>query len=116
MSDAEEIPVEEETAGKENEESQEGFRTEEFKVKGEELVEVVKRLASEAGVRRMVIMSKSGKVLLEIPLVIGLAGVILLPTYAAVALVAALVTECSIVVERKEKTVDDEPVEEELTG
>ena len=113
MSEADEIPVEEEMAGDEKEESQEGFRTEEFKVKGEELVEAVKRLASEAGVRRMVIMSKSGKVLLEIPLVLGLAGVLLLPTYAALALVAALVTECSIVVERSEKKVVEEPNDEE---
>ena len=113
MSEDEEIPVEEETAGDETEESYEGFRTEEFKVKGEELVEAVKRLAGEAGIRRMVIMSKSGKVLLEIPLVVGLAGVILLPTYAAIALVAALVTECSIVVERKEKTAAAESVDEE---
>ena len=113
MSEADEIPVEEEMAGDENEESQEGIRTEELKVKGEELIDAVKRLASEAGVRRMVIMSKSGKVLLEIPLVLGLAGVLLLPTYAALALVAALVTECSIVVERAEKTADAEPVEEE---
>ncbi len=113
MSEADEIPVEEEMTGDDKEESQEGFRTEEMKVKGEELVEAVKRLASEAGVRRMVIMSKSGKVLLEIPLVIGLAGVLLLPTYAAVALVAALVTECSIVVERTEKKVVQEPDDEE---
>jgi hypothetical protein len=108
MSEADEIPVEEETTEEKNEESTDGFRTEEFKVKGEELLEAVKRLAGEAGVRRMVIMSKSGKVLLEIPVVLGLAGVLLLPTYAAIALVAALVTECSIVVERAEKTVDAE--------
>ena len=113
MSEAEEIPVEEEMAGDEEEESSAGFQTEELKVKGEELLEAVKRLAGEAGVRRMVIMSKSGKVLLEIPLVLGLAGVILLPTNAAIALVAALVTECSIVVERTEKIVDEEPVEDE---
>jgi hypothetical protein len=113
MSDADEIPVEEEMDGDEKKESQEGFYTEELKVKGEELIEAVKRLAREAGVRRMVLMSKSGKVLLEIPLVIGVAGVLLLPTYAAVALVAALVTECSIVVERSEKSAPAEPLEED---
>lgn len=110
MSEAEEVLVEEELTEDENEES---IRTEELKVKGEELVEAVKKLASEAGIRRMVIMSKSGKVLLEIPLVLGVAGVILLPTYAALALVAALVTECSIVVERTEKVAEDKAPEEE---
>ena len=113
MSEAEEILVEEEMTGEENESKEEAFNTEEFKVKGEELVEAVKKLAGEAGVRRMVIMSKSGKVLLEIPLVLGLAGVILLPTYAAIGLIAALVTECSIIVERKEKEAETDAVEEE---
>ena len=113
MSDANEIPVEEEMAGDENKKSQDGYYTEELKVKGEELIEAVKRLAKEAGVRRMVLMSKSGKVLLEIPLVVGVAGVLLLPTYAAVALVAALVTECSIVVERAEKSAPAEPLKED---
>jgi len=109
MSKSEEIPVEEELTGEEEKSEKETLFSEEIKVKGEELVETVKRLAKEAGVRRMVIKGKSGKVLLEIPLVLGLAGVILLPTYAALALVAAMVTECSIVVEKVQKNPDDQP-------
>ena len=112
MTDNEEVFVEEETTSEEETKNKEGFRTEEFKVKGEELIDTVKRLASEAGVRRMVIKSKSGKVLLEIPLVLGLAGVMLLPSYAAIGLVATLVTECSIVVERVEKSAPDESEKE----
>lgn len=97
MSKAEDIEVEEEVT---EEEDSERISTEEFKVKGEQLVESVKNLIQEAGVRRIVVQQKDGRVLIEIPMVVGLAGILLLPTYSALALIAALVTECSIVVER----------------
>lgn len=101
MSKAEEIDIEEEA----EEEEQERITIEEFKVKGEQLVESIKKLVQEAGVRRIVVQRKDGQVLVEIPMVVGLAGILLLPTYSALALIAALVTECSILVERAvEKT------------
>jgi hypothetical protein len=50
-----------------------------------------------------VILNKNGRVLLEIPIVLGVAGIALLPAWSALALIAALVTECSIVVEKSEK-------------
>lgn len=110
MSETEEIKIDEESVEEERATKREGISTEELKVKGEELVETIKRLASEAGVRRMVIMTKDGKTLLEIPLVLGVAGVLLLPTWSALALVAALVTECRILVERATKESDKDPV------
>ena len=110
MSKAEEIDIEEEEM---EEEDQERITTEEFKVKGEELVESVKKLVREAGVRRIVVQQKDGRVLVEIPMVIGLAGILLLPTYSALALIAALVTECSILVDRtveeSEEKVEESP-------
>ena len=82
---------------------------EEMKVTGDELLGTVKGLVKEAGVRRIVIMNKNEKVLIEIPLVIGLAGIALLPVYSAIALFAALVANCTILVERTgEKPVEDE--------
>jgi hypothetical protein len=41
-------------------------------------------------------------VLLEVPLTIGVVGVLLAPQAAALGALAALVTECSITVEREE--------------
>lgn len=102
MSEAEEIKIEEDIA-EEEEKQKEASYTEEFRVKGEELLGTVKSLAQEAGVRRIVIQNKQGRVLVEIPLLLGLAGIALLPYWAAIALIAALVTDCSIVVERAEK-------------
>lgn len=111
MSEAEDIKFEEEDVEEDNDEKEEKITTEELVVKGEEVVEAVKKLIHEAGVRRIVINYKDGRTILEIPLVIGLAGIALLPVWSAVALIAALVTECSIVVERVEKE-PEEPEEE----
>ena len=82
---------------------------EEMKVSGDELLETVKGLIKEAGVRRIVILNKNEKVLIEIPLVIGLAGIALLPVYSAIALFAAMVADCSILVERGGEEPEKEP-------
>lgn len=83
--------------------SQEESWTEEFVVAGEELLGFVKKLIKETTVRRLVIKNESRRIHLEIPLVLGVAGIALLPIYSAVALVAALVTDCTILVERVEE-------------
>lgn len=75
--------------------------TEIFEIKGEDLVKKVKELIHEGNVRRIIIKNKEGKVLIEFPLTVGVVGALLLPALAAVGAVAALVTECSIVVERE---------------
>jgi len=80
-------------------------KKEEFKVSGEQLIAKVKELINEGNVRRIIIKNKEGKTLIELPLTIGVVGAVLAPVLAAVGAVAALVTECSILVERDE---DDE--------
>lgn len=74
---------------------------EEFKVEGEELLKKVKELIREGNIRRITIKTKEGKTILEIPLTLGVVGAVLLPVFAAVSAVAALVTECTIAVERE---------------
>lgn len=73
---------------------------EEFKVEGEELLKKVKELIKQGNIRRITIKTKEGKTMIEIPLTIGVVGAMLLPIFAAVSAVAALVTECTISVER----------------
>jgi hypothetical protein len=75
--------------------------TEEFKINGEDLLAKVKQLINEGNVRRIIIKNKDGKSLVELPLTIGVVGAVLAPVLAAVGAVAALVTECTIVVERE---------------
>ena len=77
--------------------------TEEFKVNGEELLGKVKQLINEGNVRRLIIKGKDGRTIIEIPLTIGVVGIVLAPVLAAVGTIAALVTECTILVERVEK-------------
>jgi hypothetical protein len=78
-------------------------RKEEFKVKGDDLVRKVKEIIAEGNVRRIIIKDKSGKTMVELPLTVGVVGVILAPVLAALGAIAALVTECTIAVEREVK-------------
>jgi len=76
--------------------------TEEFTVNGEELVAKVKALINEGNIRRIIIKDTEGKTLVEFPLTIGVIGAVLAPILAAVGAIAALVTKCTIIVERRE--------------
>lgn len=77
-------------------------RTEEFKVNGEELLKKVKELIAEGNIRKITIRNKDGKNIVELPLTVGVVGAVLAPPLAAVGAIAALVTECTIVVERED--------------
>lgn len=77
-------------------------KTEEFKITGDELLAKFKELIHEGNVRRLIIKSESGMTLLEVPLTIGVIGAALLPVFAAVGALAAVATDCTIVVERRD--------------
>lgn len=89
--------------------NQQGGRTvtEEFRVSGEAVVGKVKELVREGNVRRITIKNDEGKVLIEIPLTIGVVGAVLLPVWAAISAIAALVANLTISVE---KVADGEKV------
>ncbi len=76
--------------------------TEEFSVTGGQVLDVVKKLLHEGNIRRIVLKDESGKTLLEIPITIGVVGVVLLPVWAAIGAAAALVAKMTIVIERTE--------------
>ena len=75
--------------------------TEEFNVNGEDLIKKVKSLIAEGNIRKITIRTKDGKTIVELPLTIGVVGAILAPALAAIGTIAALVSECTIVVERR---------------
>jgi len=77
-------------------------RTEEFRVSGEEVLAKVKELVHEGNVRRIAIRNEKGETVVEFPLTVGVVGALLLPMWAAIGAVAALLTNCTIVVERVE--------------
>ena len=73
--------------------------TETINAQGGELLEEVKRLLQEGNVRRIVI--KQGEhTVVEFPLTVGVAGALIAPWLAAAGAIAALITDCSIEVER----------------
>lgn len=80
--------------------SEEKVRTEEYSVKGESLLAKVKELVHEGNIRRIIIKNEEGKTLIEIPLTWGVVGILLAPSLAAVGAIAALVTDCTILVEK----------------
>ena len=73
---------------------------EEIKVSGEQLLKKVNELIKEGNVRKVTIKDKNGNVILSFPLTFGVVGAVLAPLLAAVGAAAALITECTISVER----------------
>jgi hypothetical protein len=79
--------------------------TEKFTVDGNQVVEKVKELIHQGNIRRVRLIHK-GRPLIDIPLSVGVpvaaVTVLAAPVLAAIGAVAALVTECTIEVERVE--------------
>jgi len=80
---------------------EENTKKEEFKVSGEEVLKKVKELIKQGNIRRIIIKNEKGDTLVEIPLTFAVVGAVLAPILAAVGALAALVTNCTIIVERK---------------
>jgi hypothetical protein len=79
--------------------------TEKFTISGKDMVEKVKQLIHEGNIRKVRVVHE-GHTMLEIPLSIGAPaaaiGIIAAPVLAALGAFAALVTECTIEVEKTE--------------
>ncbi len=76
-------------------------RKEEFRVSGEELVEKIKEIIKEGNARKIIIKNEDGESVAEFPLTIGAVGALIAPMLAAVGAIAALLTKCTIVVEKR---------------
>jgi hypothetical protein len=78
-----------------------GERTykETFKVAADQLVDAVKKVIHEGNVRR-VIIKQDRRTVVEFPLTVGVVGAVLAPVLAAVGAIAAVLTECTVEVER----------------
>ena len=86
------------------------MKTEKFTVAGNQLIEKIKQLIREGNVRRVRLIH-GDKTILEIPLSIGAPAaaitILAAPILAALGAFAALVTECTIEVEKIEKTTEE---------
>ena len=77
------------------------FKTEEFKVSGEEILKKIEEIIKEGNARRIIIKNEKEEVIMEIPLTFAVVGAVLLPILAAVGAIAGVLTKCTLVVERK---------------
>lgn len=93
------------------EEAQKGEWTEQVNVAGGKLVETIQSLMHEAAIRKITIVDKNGRVLLELPLYAGVAGVFILGAWSALALIAAWFAEVSILIVREDMPEIDEDAE-----
>jgi len=82
---------------------------ERFTVSGSQLVDKVKQLIHEGNIRRVRVIHE-GRTVLEVPLSVGApaaaVGIMVAPVLAALGAFAALVTECTIEVEKVEDKSD----------
>jgi hypothetical protein len=76
---------------------------EEIKVKGEELLKKVKEIVHQGNIRKIIIKNMEGKIMLEIPLTIGVVGAAFLPVLAAVGALAALAMDFKIEIIKREE-------------
>ena len=79
--------------------------TEEIHVQGEEIIAKVRELIRQGGVRRVSIKNDAGQTIVDLPLVLGVAGALILPRLAALGAMAALVANYNIVVEKADEEI-----------
>jgi hypothetical protein len=77
-------------------------KKEEFTISGDKIVEKVKEIINEGSARRIIVKNEKREVVAEFPLTAGAVGVLIAPALAALGAIAALLTKCTLVVERKE--------------
>ena len=78
----------------------------------EQVLERVKKLIHEGNVRRLLVKDAQGTTLIEVPLTVGVVGAVLVPAWAAIAAIAAIVADAQVVVEKRTTEAADEVREE----
>lgn len=80
-------------------------KSEEFQFSGETLLSKIREIIHAGNVRRVIIKNEEGRVLIDMPLTLGVVGTLLAPQLAALGAIAALVLKGTIVIE-KDTTLD----------
>jgi len=75
-------------------------KTEEFTINGEDLIAKIKEIIKQGNAKKITVKDKDGNEIISFPVTVGVAGLVLAPVFAAIGAVAALATECTIVIER----------------
>jgi len=78
-----------------------GTKEEVYRVSGEEMLKKVKEVIKEGNARRIIIKNEKEETIMEFPVTVGVVGVLLAPVFAAIGALAAVLTKCTIVVEKR---------------
>ena len=73
------------------------------------VIERTKKLIREGNVRRLIVKNPDGITLIEVPLTVGVVGAVLAPVWAAIAAIAALVTDATVVIEKRDEHAPEKP-------
>jgi hypothetical protein len=73
------------------------------------VIERTKKLIREGNVRRLIVKNPDGITLIEVPLTVGVVGAVLAPVWAAIAAIAALVTDATVVIEKRDEPASAKP-------
>jgi hypothetical protein len=65
------------------------------------VIERIKKLVDEGNARRVLVKNRAGLTIIEVPLTLGVVGALLLPVWAAIAAIAAIVTDAVVTVEKR---------------
>lgn len=87
------------------------YYKEEFKVKGKELINKVEELIHEGNVNRIIIKNSEGHTYLEIPVTVGVLGVVFAPVLAAVGALAGMAANFKLEIIRRKDDDNSEDVE-----
>jgi len=77
--------------------------SDEFKVRGEDLLKKIKDLIHEGSIRRIIIKDEQGKPYLEIPMTLGVVGVVLAPLWAAIGALAAMASNFTVEIVKRDQ-------------
>jgi len=78
----------------------ENSKTEEYTINGEDVIAKIKEIIKQGNAKHIAIRGKDGNEILSFPVTVGVAGIVLVPVFAALGAIAALATECTIVIDR----------------
>ncbi len=72
---------------------------------GDELFDRVREVVREGQLRRLVIRDEDRRTVVEVPLAVGVVGAVVAPAWTALGVAAALLSNCTIQVEREQESV-----------
>lgn len=67
------------------------------------VIERVKQIVEDGNARRILVKNRAGVTIIEVPLTLGVVGALLAPIWAAIAAVAAIVTDAVVTVEKRDE-------------